>query len=130
MATFCKSISIRPFIGAKNFDASRSFYIDLGYKEVYISSKLVLFKVNEKLSFYLQDYYDKSWIDNSMLFLEVDNIQESYRDIKARNLSEKYKSVRLSDIVTEVWGQEFFLHDPSGILWHIGTFSDTEGSAS
>ncbi len=130
MPTFCKSISIRPFIGAKNFDASRSFYLDLGYREVYISSKLVLFKVNEKLSFYLQDYYNKSWIDNSMLFLEVDNIQESYRDIKARNLSEKYKSVRLSDIVTEVWGQEFFLHDPSGILWHIGTFSDTKGSAS
>ena len=20
------------------------------------------------------------------------------------------------------WGNEFFLHDPSGILWHIGKF--------
>ena len=25
--------SIRPFIGAKNFDLSRSFYSDLGFKE-------------------------------------------------------------------------------------------------
>ena len=23
----------------------------------------------------------------------------------------------------EVWGKEGFVHDPSGILWHIGEFS-------
>ena len=28
----------------------------------------------------------------------------------------------LSEIVKNDWGNEFFLHDPSGILWHIGKF--------
>jgi hypothetical protein len=29
----------------------------------------------------------------------------------------------LSKIVNNDWGSEFFLHDPSGILWHIGCFN-------
>ncbi len=27
--------TLRPFIGAKNFDESRSFYKDLGFKKLY-----------------------------------------------------------------------------------------------
>ena len=32
-----KAISIRPFIGAKNFKLSRSFYRDLGFEESVLS---------------------------------------------------------------------------------------------
>ena len=39
---------------------------------------------------------------------------------------EKYylnKNVKLSAIQQFDWGREFFLHDPSGVLWHIGHFN-------
>ena len=64
--------SIRPFIGAKDFEVSRSFYRDLGFEEVVLESNFSVFKSGE-MAFYLQDYYDKSWIENTMIFLEVDD---------------------------------------------------------
>jgi len=118
-----KAKSIRTFIGAKNFEESRKFYRELDFVEIELSPKMVLFKVNETLSFYLQDYYVKDWIDNSMVFLEVDDVQKCWDDINNRELHLKYKQVKLSKIKKEDWGSEFFLHDPSGVLWHFGAFN-------
>ena len=114
--------SIRTFIGAKNFKESSSFYKDLGFSELIVSENLSFFKVDEKLGFYLQKAFVKDWVDNSMLFLEVEDIESYLSEIKNKNLTQKYKKVRLSEIVDNDWGREFFLHDPSGILWHIGCF--------
>ena len=114
--------SIRSFIGAKDFKESSNFYRDLGFLESVLSTNMSLFRVDEKLSFYLQKAYVKDWIDNSMLFLEVENLEEYLLILKSKKLTEKYNSVRLSEIVVNDWGKEFFLHDPSGILWHISTF--------
>ncbi|AOW16554.1 glyoxalase [Polaribacter vadi] len=114
--------SIRTFIGAKNFKESSSFYKDLGFSELIVSENMSFFNVDEKLGFYLQKAFVKDWVDNSMLFLEVEDIESYLSEIKNKNLTQKYKKVRLSEIVDNDWGREFFLHDPSGILWHIGCF--------
>ena len=118
-----KSKSIRPFIGAKSYQESQAFYRELDFEEVEISKDMCLFKVNENLGFYLQDYYAKDWVDNSMIFLEVDDVEQCHKDIKERGLHLKYENVKLSDIKTDDWGREFFLHDPSGVLWHFGKFN-------
>jgi len=83
-----------------------------------------LFKVNDQLAFYLQDYYVKGWIDNSMIFLEVDDVEKCEEDLLKRRLTEKYMRVRLTDIKTWDWGREIFMHDPSGVLWHFGEFNN------
>ena len=118
-----KSKSLRAFIGAKNFSESRSFYKDLGFTEISISNDMSLFKVNDALSFYLQDYYVKGWVDNSMLFLEVDDVAACLIELKSKELHLKYTKVRFTDIKYNDWGKEFFMHDPSGILWHFGSFN-------
>lgn len=115
--------SIRPFIGAKDFEVSRHFYNDLGFEETVLSPDLSVFKVDQ-LAFYLQRAYVKDWIDNTMIFLEVDNVERYYEELSVLNLSSKYAGVKLSPIRVEDWGKECFLHDPSGILWHIGKFSN------
>ena len=114
--------SIRAFIGAKNYAESKKFYQELGFVEVQISSNLTLFEVNKNLAFYRQDAYVKDWINNSMIFLEVDDIDACFKELNAKELHLKYESVRLSSIVKNDWGDECFLHDPSGVLWHFGTF--------
>ncbi|MFC4476081.1 glyoxalase [Flavobacterium chungangensis] len=113
--------SIRPFIGAKNFEISRSFYRDLGFEETVLESNFSVFKTAE-IAFYLQDYYDKSWIENTMIFLEVDNVERYYSELLALNLPEKFEGVKLTPIKYLDWGSECFLHDPSGVLWHFGKF--------
>ena len=80
--------SIRPFVGAKDFEISRSFYRDLGFEEVVISTDMSLFKTGD-LGFYLQDAYVRDWIDNTMLFLEVENVDHYWNGLLALNLTAK-----------------------------------------
>lgn len=117
--------SIRAFIGAKNFTISRDFYTYLGFIEITISPIMSYFYKGE-FGFYLQDAYVKDWVDNSMLFFEVTDVQSTLEYMQSLQLKDKYKNVRLSDIVYNDWGNEFFLHDPSGILWHFGSFNAKE----
>ena len=117
-----QSKSIRTFIGAKDYRESREFYRDIGFEEIEVGNTMCLFKVNEHLGFYLQDYFVKDWIDNSMVFLEVDDVEKCETEIKGKQLPEKYEHVRLTDIKVNDWGREFFMHDPSGVLWHFGEF--------
>ena len=74
------------------------------------------------LGFYLQDAYVRDWVDNTMLFLEVDDVVRFWNELVALDLPAKYEAVRLVPIRNLDWGRECFLHDPSGILWHFGEF--------
>jgi len=117
-----KVISIRPFIGAENFELSRSFYRDLGFQESILFPNMSYFKT-QGLGFYLQDAYVKDWIDNSMIFLEVEDVGKYWNELLALDLATKYKRVKLTPVREHDWGRECFMHDPSGILWHFGEFS-------
>lgn len=116
------SKSIRPFIGAKDFEESRSFYTELGFQESIISKEMSYFNINNNIGFYLQKAYVKDWVDNTMLFVEVENVELQWQQLQELAITTKYKKVRLSPIRYEEWGSECFLHDPSGILWHFGAF--------
>jgi catechol 2,3-dioxygenase-like lactoylglutathione lyase family enzyme len=116
-----KAKSIRPFIGAKDFETSRGFYRDLGFEETVLTHNMSVFKTGT-IAFYLQDGYVKDWVDNTMIFLEVDDVDRYWKELGALNLAARYENVRLSTVKVELWGKECFLHDPSGILWHFGEF--------
>ena len=113
--------SIRPFIGAKDFKLSRSFYQDMGFKETVLTNTMSLFQIGN-FAFYLQDAYVKDWIDNSMLFLEVANVNHFWKELIALNLTNKYKEVKIVPIKEYDWGKECFIHDPSGILGILGVY--------
>ncbi len=116
-----KAKSIRPFIGAKNFQLSRNFYQDLGFEEVVLGPGFSYYKTG-KIGFYLQDAYVKDWVDNTMIFLEVDNVDHYWKELLALDLPSKYPDIKLIPVRKMDWGKECFIHDPSGILWHIGEF--------
>lgn len=114
--------SIRPFIGAKNFEESRSFYRDLGFEETVLSADMSVFKSGDT-AFYLQKAYVKDWIDNTMIFMEVESVDTFWSELTALNLTDKYETVKLLPVRKMDWGSECFVHDPSGVLWHFGEFN-------
>lgn len=116
-----KALSIRPFIGAENFRQSADFYSELGFAETRISPTFSLFR-NESIGFYLQDFYVREWMQNTVVFLEVQNMDKCHSDLQALKLHEKFQGVKLSPLMSKEWGRECFLHDPSGALWHFGEF--------
>jgi hypothetical protein len=98
-----KAKSIRPFIGAKNFELSRNFYRDVGFKESILFHNMSYFKT-DGLGFYLQDAYVQDWIDNSMIFLEVEDVGHYWKELLALNLTSKYEGVKLTPIREYDWG--------------------------
>lgn len=119
-----KAKSVRTFIGAMDFEESRRFYNELGFEESIISVNMSYFRISGSLGFYLQNAYVKDWIDNSMIFVEVENVDVYWAELQNLGLHHKYKTVRLVPIRENDWGRECFLHDPSGILWHFGEFKE------
>lgn len=95
----------------------------MGFEEVVISPDMSLFKT-DNVSFYLQDAFVRDWIDNTMIFMEVKNVQSTWDELVALDLPAKYSGVRLTPVRVEHWGRECFVHDPSGVLWHFGEFFD------
>ncbi|MFC4261556.1 glyoxalase [Ferruginibacter yonginensis] len=114
--------SIRPFIGTTNFEVSKLFYNTVGFEEISISPILSVFKMNG-IAFYLQDAYVKDWIDNTMVFVEVDNAADFYAYLLSKNITQQFPEAQLKPVHYQPWGAECFLHDPSGILWHFGHFN-------
>jgi len=112
--------SLRPFIGAKNYEVSRNFYRDLGFQESMLDN--MSYFQSEGFGFYLQNAYVKDWIDNTMIFMEVNDVTRFWDELVALDLPAKYTGVRLVPVRNYDWGRECFLHDPSGILWHFGEF--------
>lgn len=111
-----KKYKIRPFIASKDFEVSKSFYIDLGFEKSYDASDLVIFTLNDA-SFFLQNAYDKTWAENTMVQLVVDSL-ENFHDV-AINLVDKYQNIKVNAIFKADYGRTFHIIDPAGVLWHI-----------
>ncbi|OKS85077.1 hypothetical protein RG47T_0516 [Mucilaginibacter polytrichastri] len=114
-------ISLRTFIGSKDFSISKSFYTDLGFQEITLSASLSLFRRNE-FSFYLKDAYVEDWLNNTMLFIEVKDVAECFEWLTSLQLHKNYPGVKLIPIKKNDWGDECFVLDPAGALLHFGQF--------
>ena len=87
--------SIRPFIGAKNYETSRGFYRDFGFQEVELSHDMCVYKLDGNVAFYLQKYFVKDWVENTMLFLEVEHTEAFREEAQpTRKLMEDLKANR------------------------------------
>lgn len=87
----------------------------MGFEEVRLD-KMSYFKINDSLGFYLKEDYVKDWVDNSMLFVEVDDVEACRIELISKKLQDKYKLVRFSKIKTFEYGRELFMYKPPGVL--------------
>ncbi|MCD8741555.1 glyoxalase [Mucilaginibacter roseus] len=115
------TVSIRPFIGAQNFELSKAFYRELGFEEHIIDAKMSLIRLGD-LAFYLQDYYAKEWVENTMIFFEVKSAAEWFEHLQSLDLQNKYPGTKLVPLRHEQWGRECMVLDPAGVLIHFGNF--------
>ena len=112
------------------YTVSRAFYGVLGFTEAQLGPAMCVLQWGEGVAFYLQNAYVEEWVDNTMLFLEVDDLDAWHAQLTCLDLPGRFEGVRLSGINVEEWGRECFLHDPSGVLWHIGSFASSQQRAA
>lgn len=116
---------VRSFVGASDFDASRDFYLALGWKLEYDSDSLRVMCLGER-RFYLQDYYQKQWCENTMLHVSVACVDDWY-DFVSKVFEENSfgGGARINGPPKqEHYGRVFHVLDPAGVLLHFAQFND------
>ena len=97
---------------------SRAFYEALGFKKVF-DSQVVIFEVGAT-SFILQRGYDKTWAENTMMQLMVDDLDAWWARIAALDLAKNFKVQPPKPPAMQPWGLRVaYVYDPCGVLWHF-----------
>ena len=116
---------VRPFVGSRDFDLSRDFYVALGWDVTYDSDDLRVMQLGMH-SFYLQKYYQKEWCENTMLHVSVPDLDEWFAFVtKAFDVNRLHEYGRISgEPKKESYGRVFHVWDPGGALIHFAQFAD------
>ena len=110
---------VKTFVGSKNYQESKDFYTALGWKLNFESENLSEFELGG-YRFYLQNYYEKSWCENSMLHIIVEDVQSWYENVKAILNKGSFGNARVSPPEKQGYGALVsFVWDPSGVLLHF-----------
>jgi predicted enzyme related to lactoylglutathione lyase len=113
----------RPFIPARDFALSKSFYEALGFEKL-LDGEVAIFRTGSG-GFILQRYYQKELAENFMMQLMVDDLDAWWTHIEGLDLPGKFKVQPPRAPVMQPWGLRIaYVVDPSGVLWHIGQRRD------
>ncbi|MGS4344902.1 VOC family protein [Myroides odoratus] len=114
-----KTIEVKSFIPAKDFQLSLAFYTALGFTILWQDAQLCLFAKGDT-KFFVQNFYNQELAENTMLHLQVENADDWYAHIHALNLSDSF-SFSITPPEDRAWKiRDFVLIDPTGVLWRIG----------
>lgn len=108
----------RPFLPAKNFEASRAFYEALGFTRL-LDDEVAIFAVGQT-SFILQNYYQKDRAENCMMQLMVVDPDAWWAHIASLDLAARFGVQPPRPPALQPWGFVVaHVFDPSGVPWHV-----------
>ena len=112
------TLDLRAFIPSKDFGISKAFYDAMRFTRTWEDAGMVEFEIGHN-RFFLQDYYNEAWANNCMLNLVVQDVWAWQAHIRDAGLVERFPGVKASEPRVQPVGTILYLHDPSGVLWHI-----------
>ncbi len=119
-----KISDFKTFVGAIDFDASRDFYVALGWEVTYDSPELRVMELQGGNRFYLQKYYVQQWCENSMLHLAVESVGDWFEFVSGVFEENTFQGqARISGPPKdEGYAVTFHIWDPAGVLIHVAQF--------
>ena len=113
-----KVVEIKAFVPAKDFELSKRFYGDLGFKLASDGGGVAYF-VHDDASFLLQDFYNEELAKNLMMHLLVEDVDAWRASVSESGVAEKY-GVKVTEPTQQPWRmRDFVVIDPSGVMWRI-----------
>lgn len=119
-----ETIELKAFVPAKDFEVSKRFYETLGFEKKSDGHDVAYFACGET-AFLLQDFYVKELAENFMMHLLVKDVDEWHQHVQALDLPRLFEGVTVSALKQQPWRmKEFFVTDPSGVVWSIAQNTD------
>ena len=114
-----KVLNLMAFVPAEDFELSRRFYRDLGFRENWGDAQACQLEL-QGYRFLLQNFYVKDHAGNFMMHLMVEDADKWWEHIQNIGLKERYELSMVKPPELQPWGlRVLYLADPSGVLWHI-----------
>jgi catechol 2,3-dioxygenase-like lactoylglutathione lyase family enzyme len=108
----------RPFLPAKDFEASKAFYTALGFAKL-LEGDVAIFAIG-RTGFILQNYYQEEWAGNFMMQLMVDDLDAWWAFIESLDLPTRFGVPAPKAPEMQPWGLRIaYVVDPAGVLWHV-----------
>jgi len=118
-----RTVEIKAFVPARDFELSKRFYQDLGFVMASDSDGIAYFHHGET-SFLLQDFYNEALASNFMVHLLVEDVDAWSAQVAASGIATKY-GVKVTPVEQQPWRmRDFVVMDPSGVLWRIAQNTD------
>lgn len=109
--------AMRPIVPAKDFEASKRFYVELGFHPRPLGNRLVEMQLGV-FSFILQAYYVREWADNLVIHVTVSDVRLWWDHLVSLDLPGRY-GVKTMAPRSEGWAEVAGVTDPSGVLWRF-----------
>ena len=113
-------IDVKAFVPSKDYEVSKAFYTEIGFKPEYVTDDLTLFENGDCL-FFLQRFYNEDLAQNFMLQICVSDIGDAFK-----LCSSSVHKTKITSIQDESWGKVFYLWGPIGELLHITQLKKTQ----
>lgn len=112
-------IDLKAFVPARDFETSRTFYRELGFRENFANSDIAEFEYGDR-RFLLQNYFLPELASSFMMQLVVGDVGLWWQRLQSLDLTQRYPGIMLREPAVQPWGLKIlYLSDPSGVLWHI-----------
>ena len=102
--------AMRPMVPAKDYETSKRFYLDLGFRPQQLGERLFEMQLGT-FSFILQDYYVQDWANNFVMHVLVTDLDRWWQHISGLDLPGRY-GVKTLPPKQESWGVVAGVVDP------------------
>ncbi|MEM6348994.1 MAG: VOC family protein [Bacteroidota bacterium] len=111
---------IKVFVPCKDYQVSLAFYQALGWELKADHGQLAEMELGGQ-RFFLQDYFQKDWAHNFMIYLNVADAQAWYEQATKVIAKNEFAAAKVIAPQKQAHGHIVcFVHDPSGVLLHFG----------
>ena len=112
------TVETKAFLPAIDFEASKQFYLALGF-EVPWSSEDLAYVRHGNTSFLLQAFKEPSFARSFQMHMLVENVDDWHAHVLAADVVARF-GVQVGDPEDRPWAmRDFTLLDPSGVLWRV-----------
>jgi hypothetical protein len=103
----------------QRYDEALRFYVEIGFTVAWKSDSIAVLK-KDNFGFFLQNIQNEWAGNNFMMSMDVENLDDWWKNLSELKLEEKYEGINLRAPEDYPWGKrEIHLIDPCGVLWHI-----------
>lgn len=110
--------SIEAFVpSGPDFEKSKQFFIELGFNNNWEQHGIAGFE-KDGCKFILQHYDEKSFAENLMFSVRIDNAENFYKTVIEKRLPKRF-GIRITKPQMQPYGLEVNLIDIAGVCWHF-----------